>query len=473
MLRTLPHLRLSVAAIVCNTFLNFSVAGIEAKDKVGEKLLPEPRIVDAPFYGGAVRLAISFDGKRFAIAGTGRRETIVGQQRVNQPGAVAYLYDADTGKQIALLELADQQNYGGWRQIDLAFSPNGKSLATLSAATVQLWDPANGREQLMLTKSDAPSRGHISFSPNGNLLAVSRGFKDLEIWDVATQKKSHTISGISQSASAFPDEESLLTAGYHNRVHLLKLADGEQIGELHAKMGILESVEISPDRKLAAVAGGGGFKLLDISSESPRLRERSLLRGHIGEGGSVSFARKQNLLATAGDEGTVRLWDPQNGILVGLLWWPEPCNNTAAALSPNGELLVVSRRLRDADGQVTEIYPVAELTQPDRITRIVLAAAESLFRETEPEQDRSRLKLRVRTSALLALVGPHAEPAVPLLIAKLKSDRVDVRLTALGVLAGIGPGAKQAVPGIRALDGDESLAVQRAVQVAIAVIEGR
>ncbi|MEK6261729.1 MAG: HEAT repeat domain-containing protein [Planctomycetota bacterium] len=491
MWRTLRHLRLSFAAVVCCTLLNCGAAGLEAQDKVGPKLLPEARRVDAPNVGGAVRLAMSFDGKLLAIAGTGDRyEILVGEpkRRVKQPGAVAYLCEADTGKQIAFLELADREDYGGWRPIELAFTPNGKSLVTISNETVQFWDPATGREQFTLPKSETSTDdGHISISPNGKLLAVSRD-RVVDIWDIAAQKKTSTISVGRETASAFPDDETLLTVESTDHARLWKLADGQQLCELRKGYFSVGPIEISPDRKLVAVSGGG-FKLFEISSEDPRLRQRFMptdpktmegygrgaLRGH-HEGGSISFARKKNLLATGGHEGTVRLWNPQNGLPVGILWWPEGGNRAAAVLSPDGESLVVSRGLRGPVGgpspdRVTEIYPVAELTKPECITRVVLAAAESLFPATEPDPHRrERPHHETVRRAMSVLQGPHAKPAVPLLIEKLKSERVDVRLTALQALhlmAHDATHAKQAVPAIRALANDKSPEVQRAVSHAL------
>jgi len=123
--------------------------------------------------------------------------------------------------------------------------------------------------------------------------------------------------------------------------------------------------------------------------------------------------------------------------------------------------------------RITEIYPVAPLKDPNHMARIVLAAAESLFAQSEPDQNRRRPDQFAAASAMSILNGSHAKPAVPLLMTKLKSDRTDVRITALGALASIGPSAKDAVTAIRALESDKSKEVQRAAQVAIKVIEGR
>src|SRR5207245_1726590 len=60
---------------------------------------------------------------------------------------------------------------------------------------------------------------------------------------------------------------------------------------------------------------------------------RLTLRGHAGPVWAVAFARDGSLLATAGEDGSVRFWDPQNGTSRGVA--SLPCVNVhAVALCP-------------------------------------------------------------------------------------------------------------------------------------------
>jgi WD40 repeat protein len=78
----------------------------------------------------------------------------------------------------------------------LAFSPNGKILATASDHNIRLWDTQSGLEIRTLVGPKHDVNGHfkIEFSPNGaNLLMAANG--ETWIFDVSTGMKSHTLRG--------------------------------------------------------------------------------------------------------------------------------------------------------------------------------------------------------------------------------------------------------------------------------------
>lgn len=136
-------------------------------------------------------LKFSSDGKMIAL---GRDD-----------GAVC-IWDVATGK----TRFTFKQREG---PLELAFSSNGKTLATTENNAVQLWDTTTGKSQGTLA-------GHtglvtsLEFSPNGKTLATGSQDTTAQLWDVATQEARHKLVGHTgplMSVSFSPDGKYLAT----------------------------------------------------------------------------------------------------------------------------------------------------------------------------------------------------------------------------------------------------------------------
>jgi len=71
----------------------------------------------------------------------------------------------------------------------VAFSPDGKWLATRSFdGTVKLWDAGAGQELLTL-KGHSDVVHSVAFSPDGKRLASGSADRTVKLWDAATEKE--------------------------------------------------------------------------------------------------------------------------------------------------------------------------------------------------------------------------------------------------------------------------------------------
>jgi WD40 repeat protein len=78
---------------------------------------------------------------------------------------------------------------------DIAYSPNGSKIATVSGdTTAKIWDAATGTELLTLTGHSAELRP-VAFSPDGKFLATGSGDNTAKVWDVATGEEILTLPG--------------------------------------------------------------------------------------------------------------------------------------------------------------------------------------------------------------------------------------------------------------------------------------
>jgi WD40 repeat protein/serine/threonine protein kinase len=109
------------------------------------------------YHGG--RFAFSADGKRLAIA-----------NHLLSANKDVTVWDIETGKeQLTLKEYTHPMLY-------VAFSPDGKRLATASSKTVKVWDAQSGQE--LLTFRGANERffnfNSVAFTPDGRRLVIGR-----------------------------------------------------------------------------------------------------------------------------------------------------------------------------------------------------------------------------------------------------------------------------------------------------------
>jgi hypothetical protein len=67
----------------------------------------------------------------------------------------------------------------------LTFSPDGRTLATISGSTVYLWDTARGKELRQLGGQGNSVRS-VAFTPDGKIIAASSEDGTIRFWDTAT-----------------------------------------------------------------------------------------------------------------------------------------------------------------------------------------------------------------------------------------------------------------------------------------------
>ena len=121
-------------------------------------------------------VAVSPDGTRLASMGVEN---------------VATVWDAKTGQK--LLTVSGDASEMGYA---VAFSPDGKRLATLDTGQVVVWDATNGQRLLSLPgKSIGQSINHLSFSPDGQRLAVANMDGVPKVWDLVTQTEIISLTG--------------------------------------------------------------------------------------------------------------------------------------------------------------------------------------------------------------------------------------------------------------------------------------
>src|SRR5207244_3937708 len=118
---------------------------------------------------------------------------------------------------------------------------------------LRLWDTASGKE----TASFAESAGNLTFSPDGRTLAFS-SYASVWLWDVAGKKVVRTLSGDNQAVMAVafsPDGRLLASAGVDPRASLWEVATGREVRRFNGHTGWVQALAFSPDGRVLASGG--------------------------------------------------------------------------------------------------------------------------------------------------------------------------------------------------------------------------
>lgn len=259
------------------------------------------------------------------------------------------------------------------RAYSVAFSPDGKSLASASwDGTIKLWNTKSGRELRTLA-------GHswgvykAVFSPDGKQLASASRDGTVKIWDLATGANTRTLVADSQAVKSVawsPSGRLLASSGNDGTIKLWDPASGQELRVLkHAwregLVGLVSCVLFSPDGKtLAARNWDSTVSLWDVNTgrESRTLPVVNAFAAI----SSLTFSHDGRFIAAA-DEGTkIKFWEVASDKLVRTLVSPPVEGMTiqivSLAFSPNGRLLATGEvRIADAHREYSGVVKLWDL----------------------------------------------------------------------------------------------------------------
>ncbi len=256
-------------------------------------------------YNNIVDVAFTPDGKSLAVTSGMSTNHIV---------------DYETGK--------ETRRFSGQRGNHLLrFSPDGQILATFDqygAGSVQAWDMQSGKR---IEISDGPKTQILSVGfPGNNKVTALGNLSGALIWWDATADESKSpflghltpIVGLAYSA----DGKSIVTAGNDSRLLWWDAQTGDQKRELRlydddarygGNPGQINTLTLSPDGRYAATpshAGNGGVRLWNLKN-GRSICDFEGPRSYSYPG--MAFSPDSTMIAAAGSQYPMHIWNLQTG----------------------------------------------------------------------------------------------------------------------------------------------------------------
>ena len=264
-----------------------------------------------------------------------------GQYLAVSSGTGIWLYDTVDYREVALLPSQYPVN-------NIAFSPDGNAIVGIQN---QVWSIVT-KEQITTFSPDREIRGPVAFSPNGKTIASTAG-RTIILWDIVTKQElvrlesEYTIDTLSVSH----DGALVAGAGRDGLVKVWAVNTG-QLKNTFRNHGRVNSIAFSPTENI--LASGGGDATVKLWNAITGTEILAIRRTEVIS--TVAFSPDGKTLAwiEASPPDTIHLWDVTTRSIIAGYEDSTVFNMNSIALSPDGKTFVTV----DAQNDIVKVWDI-------------------------------------------------------------------------------------------------------------------
>lgn len=234
------------------------------------------------------------------------------------------------------------------RLADIAFSPDGKSIATVCENELHVWNAQTGETIAKIIRKENPEKPFkaLAFSPDGESIAVGGDDQVVRVYHIEAGKPTFVSppqTGRIEGVAFAPNGK--LVGSVNNAGQLVVYCPGQanpvSLGTPVSNTGEVYDVVFTPDSSGLLTAGkdhrvrltaGPGPDGQTTNTTAQTLREYV---GHTDAVRSVDISRDGKLMVTGGVDRTVRIWEVSSGKLL-RTYQGHQSEVVAVAISPDG-----------------------------------------------------------------------------------------------------------------------------------------